>query len=58
MDFIHSIINYVQENGDITGKVVVNEAPFDNYSIVDLFDDNAYIVANIVKTFHSCIERA
>lgn len=58
MDFIHSIINYVQENGDITGKVVVNEAPFDNYSIVDLFDDNAYIVANIVKIFHNCIERA
>lgn len=58
MEFINSIINYVRENGDITGREVINESPFDNYSVLDLFDNQAYIVANVINTLHNCIQRA
>ena len=58
MEFVYSIINYVRENGDITGEIVVEEAPFDNYSVVDLFEGNAHIVAEIVSTLHNCIVRS
>ncbi len=55
MEFIYSIINYVRENGDITGQVVIEEAPFDNFSVIDLFDTNAHVVADVVNTLHNCI---
>ena len=58
MEFINSIINYVKENGDITGKEVISESPFDSYSVLDLFDSQAYIVANVINTLHSCVEKA
>lgn len=58
MEFINSIISYVRTNGDITGKDVVTESPFDNYSVLDLFDDQAFIVANVVNTLHNCIEKS
>lgn len=58
MEFMNSIITYVRENGDITGNVVINEAPFDSYSVMDLFDDQAYIVTNVVNALHNCIIRA
>ena len=58
MEFINSIINYVKENGDITGKEVISESPFDSYSVLDLFDNQAYIVANVINTLHNCIQRA
>ena len=44
-----------RENGDITGQVVIEEAPFDNFSVIDLFDTNAHVVADVVNTLHNCI---
>lgn len=35
-DFLMTIVNYVCENGDITGEIVVNEAPFDERLVVFL----------------------
>ena len=57
MEFINTIINYVKVNGDITGREVISESPFDTYSVLDLFDDQAYIVADVVNTLHNCIEK-
>ncbi|MDD7282125.1 MAG: type I restriction-modification enzyme R subunit C-terminal domain-containing protein [Erysipelotrichaceae bacterium] len=55
MEFIHSIINYARENGDVTKQDLVEESPFDSINVLDLFSENAYVVANVVNQLHDCI---
>ncbi|MCF0107253.1 MAG: hypothetical protein HUJ53_10850, partial [Holdemanella sp.] len=58
MEFIKSVICYVQENGDITGETVVEESPFDSFDPLYLFGDKAFVLADVVEQLHDCIERA
>ncbi|MBP3398886.1 MAG: hypothetical protein J6K75_03915, partial [Erysipelotrichaceae bacterium] len=55
MEFIYSIINYVRENGDINVETIIEESPFNNHSIFDLFGEKAMVVTNVVNTIHNCI---
>jgi len=54
-EFIYSIINYVRENGDVDIQTIIDDAPFDNYDILDLFGDKVSVVTNVVNTIHNCV---
>jgi len=54
-EFIYSIINYVRENGDIELQNIIDESPFDNYDILDLFGEKVAIVSNVVNTIHKSV---
>ncbi len=38
-EFVHEIIDYLRENGEVTADDLVNEEPFVNYDISGLFED-------------------
>jgi type I restriction enzyme R subunit len=52
---IHSIVNYVQKNGDITPDDIINTPPFDNYDIVQSFGDKINILINVIETIHTAV---
>lgn len=54
-DFLNSIISYVCENGDIDTRTIVNEAPFSDFDVVDLFGQNANCVPKYVNMIHTII---
>ena len=57
-EFIKTIINYVRENGDITKEDLIETSPFDNYDLLELFDDKIIYVIDVVSTFHNCVQVA
>jgi len=58
IEFIRSIINYVQKNGDITPEDILNTPPFDNYDLIKYFGDRIGILMNIVNTLHGAVVAA
>lgn len=54
-EFIRTIINYVRENGDITKEDLLGTSPFDDYDLLDLFDDKVSAVVDVVSVFHDSI---
>ena len=36
-EFVKSIINYIQQNGDITKQDLVDKSPFSDFDVVGLF---------------------
>ena len=58
IEFIRSIINYVQKNGDITAEDIINTPPFDNYDLVKYFGDKINILMHIVNTIHGAVRVA
>lgn len=52
-DFLMTIVNYVCENGDITGDIVVNDAPFDERLVV--FGTLMIPLRNYVDNIHNVI---
>ena len=58
IEFIRSIINYVQKNGDITEEDIINTPPFDNYDVLEYFGDRVKILMQIIHTIHGAVVAA
>ena len=54
-EFIHTIINYVRENGDIELQDMVNTEPFNNYDLNEMFGVDLKTVIGIVNILHNSI---
>lgn len=54
-EYIRSIINYVRVNGDIDTNIVVNQEPFNNFMLTDLFGARYQTVIQIVNKLHEPI---
>lgn len=55
MEFVRAIINYVRVNGDINPEDLIEKAPFDSYSLIDLFGENVGYVTRIIKVVHESV---
>lgn len=54
-EYLKTIINYVNENGDITPDILTNEAPFDSYDWTEVFGDNVACIPQYINTLHKAI---
>ena len=54
-EFVKSIINYVQQNGDITKQDLVEKSPFSDYDVVGLFNDKIDILLKVINNLHDSI---
>ena len=54
-EYLKTIITYVCENGDISINTIINESPFCDYEIQDLFGEDAVGVGRYIKDFHDLI---
>lgn len=54
-EFVKSIINYVQQNGDITKQDLVEKSPFSDFDVVGLFNDKIDILISVINNFHESI---
>ena len=52
-EFLSNVINYVCENGDITGEIVVNESPFDEQ--LSIFTGYLPQISNYINKIHTVI---
>ena len=57
-EFVKTIINYVNENGDIETEDLLNTSPFDDQDILGLFGEKIKILNFIVNTVHSVVQVA
>jgi type I restriction enzyme R subunit len=54
-EFVKAVINYVQQNGDITLQDLVEKPPFNNEDVSNLFQYNVKDLQFIVNELHSSI---
>ncbi len=54
-EFVKSIINYVQQNGDITKQDLVDKSPFSDFDVVELFNDKIDALINVIDNLHETI---
>ena len=54
-EFVHTIINYVRENGDIELADMVNTEPFNNYDLSEMFGVNLKAIVQIVGVLHNSV---
>lgn len=54
-EFVKTIISYVRENGDITKSDLVNNEPFSNYDLTELFGVAIPTIVDIVNILHGSI---
>ncbi len=54
-EFLHQIVTYVLENGDIEPKNLVNAEPFSYMDYVDIFDGNPEAVYELIKRLHTAV---
>lgn len=54
-EYLKTIINYVCENGDIKVDTLINDSPFNDYDIVDVWGGNAMYVGKFVERLHTVI---
>ncbi len=54
-EYLNSIIDYVCQNGDIEKSALINEYPFMDYNILDIFGAEAAQVGNFTQNFHTVI---
>ena len=52
-EFVKSVINYVRENGDIETADLVNNEPFSNYDISEIFGLDIFALKTIIDLLHS-----
>ena len=50
--YCYQMIQYVRQNGDITGTVLINEKPFSDESAFDLFGDKMNYVKELLDGLH------
>jgi len=54
-DFIHQIVNYVRQNGDIVPGNLINNDPFRNMEYLELFEGKTKLVYEIITKLHNAI---
>ena len=54
-EFVKTIISYVRENGDITKSDLVNNEPFSNYDLNELFGMAIPAIVDIINILHGSI---
>lgn len=54
-EYLKTIINYVNENGDITTDVLINESPFDSFDWQKVFGDSVTYIPQYVNVIHNVI---
>lgn len=57
-EYLKSILDYVCENGDMQTSALVNESPFDEINVLDLFPGKFRQVADFVANLHNAITAA
>lgn len=57
-EYLKSILDYVCENGDMETAALVNESPFDEINVLDLFPGKFKQVADFVANLHKSIHVA
>lgn len=54
-EFLHQIVTYVLQNGDIEPENIVSNAPFTTLDYTEIFDDNADAVFELIDVLHGAI---
>ena len=54
-EYLKTIINYVCENGDIEVNTIINDSPFDNYDLSDIWGLNAQLIGKYIERVHAVI---
>lgn len=54
-EFVKSIISFVQQNGDITNKDLVETSPFNEIDVVELFSDKVSLLLRVINYLHDSI---
>jgi type I restriction enzyme, R subunit len=57
-EFVKSIINYVQQNGDVTKQDLVDKSPFSDFDVVGLFNDKVNVLIRVINNLHECVSVA
>lgn len=57
-EFVHAVINYVRENGDVKREDMVNTAPFNNYDLTAIFGVKIRDIIKVVDVLHRSITTA
>ena len=57
-EYLKSILDYVCENGDMNTQALINESPFDEINILEIFPGKAKQVADFVANLHKSITAA
>jgi len=54
-EYLKTIINYVCENGDIQVNTLINDSPFNDYDVVEVWGANAQYVGKYIEKIHQAI---
>lgn len=54
-EFLHQIVTYVLQNGDIVPSNLFENAPFTNLDYTEIFEDNADAVFELINVLHGAI---
>lgn len=54
-EFLHRIVTYVLQNGDIVPSNLFENAPFTNLDYTEIFEDNADAVFELINVLHGAI---
>ena len=54
-EFVHAVINYVRENGDVKREDMVNTTPFNNYDLTAIFGVKIRDIIKVVDVLHKSI---
>ncbi len=54
-EFLHHIVTYVLQNGDIVPANIISNAPFNTLDYTEIFDNNADAVFELIDVLHKAI---
>ena len=57
-EFLHQIVTFVLENGDIEPKNLINDEPFKYLEYTEIFNGNPEAVYSLIKMLHSAVNVA
>lgn len=57
-EFLHQIVTFVLENGDIEPKNLITDEPFKNLEFTEIFDGKPEVVFALINKLHSAVKVA
>lgn len=54
-EYLKTIINYVCENGDIKVDTIINDSPFNDYDVVELWGTDIQQVGRYINSIHEAV---
>ena len=54
-EYLKAIINYVCENGDIKANTLINDSPFCDYDVIDIWGEDMQFVKKYIERLHRAI---